>query len=350
MGQFKPMVKMMTSEPSVELKLKKGGAVKKADGGVMGLPSSMPSTMPGAPARGGLAPSMAPRKPSMAARRKAMMASPAPVSAMKKGGKAEGGETKAEHKAEMKKIGKVEKELKSHEAKPASKAHKGYATGGVVMGQGGFKKGGLASSGIIKSEKGSTKMDTAQRKDNVPAKTGAVKLNKAAGYKDGGAVKYVDGNVVGTPPGKSNTKTGAVKLANAGGYCKGGSAKKYARGGAVVQDDGKAEKMPQGHKKPPTPVSITALSGTYKKGGQVKKMKAGGDPGDVEDLSQGAYDRALTDTPTGYGFASKVHSAIDRFFGKQDDTAKTAPKGALTKTKESVTVTPAKKRGGSVKC
>ena len=28
MGQFKPMVKMETTEPSVELKLKKGGTVK----------------------------------------------------------------------------------------------------------------------------------------------------------------------------------------------------------------------------------------------------------------------------------------------------------------------------------
>ena len=340
MGQFKPMVKMMTSEPTVELKLKKGGAVKKADGGMMGLPSSMPSSMPSAPARGGMDAAMAPRRPSMAARRKAMMASPAPISAMKKGGKAEGGESKAEHKAEMAKMGKLEKELKSHEGKPASKAHKGLATGGVVMGQGGFKTGGLAKSGIIKSEKGKTKMDTAQRKDIVPAKTGAVKLNKAAGYKEGGAVNYVEGNVVGTPPGKSNTKTGGVKLGNAGGYKKGGAAKKYARGGAVVQDDGKAEKMPQGHKKPPTPVSITALSGTYKKGGSVKKMAAGGDTGDVEDLSKGAYDRALSDTPTGYGFAKKVHSAIDRFFGPN-------PKAGRPETSSPG---PAKKRGGAVKC
>ena len=29
MGQFKPMVKMETTEPSVELKLKKGGKVEK---------------------------------------------------------------------------------------------------------------------------------------------------------------------------------------------------------------------------------------------------------------------------------------------------------------------------------
>ena len=40
MGQFKPMVKMETTEPSVELKLKKGGSVsspkKMMNGGVMG--------------------------------------------------------------------------------------------------------------------------------------------------------------------------------------------------------------------------------------------------------------------------------------------------------------------------
>ena len=29
MGQFKPMVKMMTTEPTVELKLKKGGSAHK---------------------------------------------------------------------------------------------------------------------------------------------------------------------------------------------------------------------------------------------------------------------------------------------------------------------------------
>ena len=33
MGQFKPMVKMMTTEPSIELKLKKGGTVKMQAGG-----------------------------------------------------------------------------------------------------------------------------------------------------------------------------------------------------------------------------------------------------------------------------------------------------------------------------
>ena len=53
MGQFKPMVKMMTTEPTVEQKLKKGGEVKKADGGFMPMQSGMPSDMPARmPARG----------------------------------------------------------------------------------------------------------------------------------------------------------------------------------------------------------------------------------------------------------------------------------------------------------
>lgn len=55
MGQFKPMVKMMTTEPTVELKLKKGGSVKKAMGGMMGSP--MASSMP---ARGGMMPVASP--------------------------------------------------------------------------------------------------------------------------------------------------------------------------------------------------------------------------------------------------------------------------------------------------
>ena len=38
MGQFKPMVKMMTTEPSVELKLKSGGAVAMKKGGAAKKP------------------------------------------------------------------------------------------------------------------------------------------------------------------------------------------------------------------------------------------------------------------------------------------------------------------------
>jgi hypothetical protein len=230
MGQFKPMVKMMTTEPSVELKLKNGGAVamkkggsttkakKMADGGMGGLGAAGAmagqSPMVGRPAMAN--PIRTPAKPTMASRRKAMMAKPA-----------------------MKDGGSVAEKLKEHADKPASKAHKGLKTGGVVDGQGGYKDGG-----IIKSTSGKTMMHTA-KPDNSPAKTGGVKMGNGGGYKTGGVAK-----------------------ANAGGYKKGGYAKKFADGGSV-QADGRAVKMPQGQKKPSQPVSISRLSGTFKTGGKV---------------------------------------------------------------------------------
>lgn len=279
MGQFKPMVKMYTTEPSVELKLKKGGHVsmksKKEEHGHKMMDGGVPPSMP---VRGGAAmgPAMAPKRPSLASRRRTMMAMPsgaapaAPVGMagrMMKGG----GESKAEHKAEMKKFSKLEGELKSHEGKPASKAHKGLKTGGVVMGQGGFKEGG-----VIKSTSGETKMVTA-KPDHSPADTGGVKMGNGGGYKKGGkAKKYAEGGSVNwenrpadtAHAGVTNASTGAVRKGNAGGYKKGGAAKKaFATGGLV--DTGRPVAMPQGHKKPPTPVSINQLSGTYKKGGRV---------------------------------------------------------------------------------
>ena len=99
MGQFKPMVKMETTEPSVELKLKKGGSVSKMAGG------GMPMGAMTGPARGGMAPAAAPGMPALAARRRAMKAmgaaSAAPVGraatmmGMKEGGKSDTAQDKA---------------------------------------------------------------------------------------------------------------------------------------------------------------------------------------------------------------------------------------------------------------
>jgi hypothetical protein len=385
MGQFKPMVKMMTTEPSVELKLKKGGAVKKAGGGMMGM-GAMPAGMP---ARGGMMPSKAPMRPSMAARRRAMAGKamtagvPAPASAMPVMKK--GGETKATHKAEMSKMKGLEKELKSHESKPASKAHKGLATGGVVMGQGGYKKGGMVKmadggvpkSGIINTESQGGKyrdtlMHTAEGEHHTPKKTGEVRMGNAGGYKKGGNIrKYakgggVEGNVSTTPAGVTNTTTGEVRKGNAGGFKKGGSAKKaYATGGLV--DTGKPVAMPQGRKKPSAPVSINQLSGTFKKGGRVK-MQAGGSVTDTdgkpyEDLSKGAYDRhyseekseneAMRESILGapkraYESIKSMVKGMTRSEAPKTRSGASAP--SVTKTEKSVTVTPAKKRGGAVKC
>jgi len=122
-----------------------------------------------------------------------------------------------------------------------------------------------------------------------------------------------------------------------------------------VQDDGKAVEMSQGRKKPSAPVSITALSGTFKKGGRVKKMAGGGDSSDydpiydremarkgAEKASEREDNEAMRDTIL--GAPRRLLGGVKKLFSG------TPPSGSVTKTEKSVTVTPSKKRGGSVEC
>jgi hypothetical protein len=423
MGQFKPMVKMETTEPSVELKLKKGGKVHRKEKKMqMGGPSAggdmTMSPPPGAQPLGGLTPppggmpmpmpGRRPKKPNMFARRRAMN---------RMSGMGDGGASDADMMMEalqsaqgagqgavsdferaqfagsrapgMKKGGKADmKALKEHASKPASKAHKGLKTGGVVMGQGGYKAGGI----IKTTAKKTTKMDTAHP-DHDKGPTGGVKLGNAGGYKDGGmAKKYATGGVVmgqggykkggkvkkfadggGAFAGLDTVQSGAKQIGNSlgqiqgglgsassggstspsypsspggdipfmpggtssplmkqlGGYKKGGAAKKYAKGGSV-EDSGRAQKMPQGRKPAPKPVAISELAGTYKKGGPVM-------------------------TP--------AEKRLDNIFKKENAPAMKAAKKmsnekygkkmadggmpeAVTETERSVTVVPGKKHGG----
>jgi hypothetical protein len=351
MGQFKPMVKMMTTEPTVELKLKKGGSVKKAMGGSMGMPmdASMASAMP---ARGGMMPVARPKRPTMAARRAAMMG----MKGM--GGMKEGGESKMKG---------LEKELKSHESKPASKGHKGlatggvlkstkpanYATGGVVNGQGGYKKGGAIASVIPESvsAKGgegykNTKMVTAHP-DNNSAPTGGVKLGNGGGYKKGGEVEPTSKTRVrGTDnlfveseqPGPGGDKRG-------GAITKGGASKKHFATGGAVNNSGHAVAYPA--KKPSTPVSTNRVSGTFKKGGKVMMSEGG-----TTDASKGAYDKSIGPSESDMDMAKAIRSVPRKLYegAKSLFTSKEKPAGSVTKTEKSVTVTPARKRGGAVKC
>jgi hypothetical protein len=283
MGQFKPMVKMETTEPTVELKLAKGGAVKMKKGGSTTKAKKMAdgggalNALAGTPALIGRpavnAPVRAPGKPSMAMRRKAMMAKPAitpsgpsmPAPTMKKGGKAEGGKSDmAQDKAMIKKAFK-QHDTQEHKGGKGTelKLKKGgkYATGGVVLGNGGgYKDGGkVYSNGIIPesvSAKGgegykNTKMHTAEYTGKSSGKTGGVKDGNGGGYATGGVV-----------------------LGNGGGYKKGGKASKkaYATGGTV--DTGKPVAMPQGRKPVPAPVAISRLAGTYKNGGRATPAEA----------------------------------------------------------------------------
>jgi len=250
MGQFKPMVKMFTTEPTVELKLKKGGSAhkkmkhggdadhkpmqSKMNGGIMGALSGATPVIRGTTA----APvARMPARPSMASRRKAMMA-----------------------KAPM-----MPKKMM---AKDGGKAC--YAEGGKVE----------ATKGVIPvsaSKKGAEKyvsnISTAEYATKTSGKTGDVKYGNGGGYKTGGVVL---GNGGGYKKGGKACATGGVALGNAGGYKKGGASKKaYANGGSV-NDEGKAISMPQGNKKPSTPVSISKLSGTFKKGGNVSSKKLQG--------------------------------------------------------------------------
>ena len=248
MGEFKPMVKMETTEPSVILKLKKGGSAHKKmkhggdtdhkpmqgkmNGGIMGALSGATPVIRGTTA----APvARMPARPSMASRRKAMMAK-APMMASKKMMAKDGG------KACYAEGGKVE------------------ATKGVIP-VSASKKG---------AEKYVSNISTAEYATKTSGKTGDVKYGNGGGYKTGGVVL---GNGGGYKKGGKACATGGVALGNAGGYKKGGASKKaYANGGSV-NDEGKAISMPQGNKKPSTPVSISKLSGTFKKGGNVSSKK-----------------------------------------------------------------------------
>jgi hypothetical protein len=380
MGQFKPMVKMMTTEPTVELKLKKGGHVaKKAYGGAMDMPSRMPSM----PARGGALPGAAPMKPSMMARRKAMAA---PLLMSKKGGKAG---DKAQDKAMIKKA------FKQHDAQE----HKG-GKGTMLK----LKKGGMYSEGgkidaaetktTIKGNAGkfvNTKVVDGDKTDRAHG-TGAVKMGKPAGFKNGGAIegnakkflsKVVDGDKKDTAhgtggvkmgngggfksggstnwenrpadtakPGVSNTKTGEVKEANAGGYKKGGAAKKHFATGGSVNDTGRAVAMP---KKPVSaPIKNTMQSGTFKKGGKVAHKADGGSLDDqqmpLRDMSGGAYGRSMGPDQSDMDIANSIRNApgtamnaMMRLLGKRPATGAGAGRGMVNPPM-------ARKKGGSAKC
>jgi hypothetical protein len=291
MGQFKPMVKMETTEPSIELKLKKGGAVEKK----MAYGGAPMGAMTG-PARGGMGAAAAPGMPALAARRRAMKAMGAAPAApvgraatmmgMKEGGKSDVMQDKA----------MIKKAFKQHDAQE----HKGGKGTSLKLKKGGkYATGGAIPSESIRGTPATTIVDTAKA-DNAPAKTGGVKNGNGGGFKKGGMMKCATGGSIvsektsgsyattemhtskpdNAPANTGEVKkgngggyaTGGVMKANSGGYRKGGAAKKFAEGGRV-QNDGGPEQMKQGRKPMPSPVAISMLSGTYKKGGDVSVSK-----------------------------------------------------------------------------
>jgi len=274
MGQFKPMVKMETTEPSVILKLKRGGKVAakasmesshspmqnktramhaamhsesgkapkkpsmserrramnpqmykkggkvahKLDGGMMGapaaMPPAMPPAMPAAPMRAAPAamarPALAGMTPAQRAARAAMVRKA--LTGMKKGGAANS------------KCASLERELKHHESLSASKAHK--ASGGSI------------------SKFVNTKVDDGDHHDKAHG-TGEVKEGKPGGYAMGGTIsgnakKYENTKMNTATRDNSGGSTGGVRMGNAGGFKKGGNVSNWENRPADTAKKGKS--------------------------------------------------------------------------------------------------------------
>ncbi len=296
MGQFKPMVKMKTTEPSVELKLKKGGHVAMKGRSAFGHSPMAREEMNEEYAENG----EAPKKPSVADRRKAMkptkkadggmMGVPTPTAAPVTNPLQRAAlMRRAAQMAAARRPGAVSPGMAVAPAGALPAMKKGGKTGEVTKGKpGGFKSGGS---------------------------TGGVRMGNAGGFKKGGDVAGANRPANSAPAGVSNTTTGEVKKANAGGFKDGGSPKKaYATGGSV-NDAGRAVAMP---KHPVSqPIKNTMQSGTFKAGGKVLRKAVGGNEGLV-DASKGAYDQAVDDVP-GMGIAETIRDLPSRVTDRATD-------------------------------
>jgi len=321
-GGFKQMPKMMTDEPSVILKLKKGGHVNtkhlekgehghapmssgakyresmeseegkspkkpsvadrkkamnpnfmksggkvahKADGGMMANPQAM-AAMANPAVRAAMA------KRAMAKRAMAApMAAPAmgaPMGGglqpgMKKGGKAS---DVAQDKAMIKKA------FKEHDAQE----HKGGKGTKITL-----KSGGAIQGGEGKYAK--TMMHDGDKKDTARG-TGKVKMDKPAGYAAGGTIngneaKYAKTKVYDGDKNDSASGTGGVRMGNAGGF---------KNGGTVPEGDWEhrpADTAKKGVSNTKTGEVKESNAGGYKHGGKASK-KAYATGGSVNDAGK----------------------------------------------------------------
>jgi hypothetical protein len=191
MGQFKPMPKMKTTEPSVELKLKKGGKVKMMDGGE--------PMMAAAPARRRMPMAMAPRGANPMVR--------AGMPMRKEGGAMD----KAQDKAMVKKA------FKQHDAQE----HKGGKGTNLKLRGGGAPKAGPNVMGGLAGGLEATRTDKKKT-------TGGV---RAPGYKNGGALKSAGEATAKKYMNKMNTGN---PMPTVKGGTKGLEGMKFKKGGAVA--------------------------------------------------------------------------------------------------------------------
>jgi len=337
MSNFKPMVKMMTDEPSVSLKLKKGGKVKSkkqkaesTDSGHKPMHKAMGGNMMGMPAEMGIAP----KKPSMMARMKAMkpmnpqlyakggkvahkvmggamampnQTMPTPMTPMKSmapnvlagmnpkmrnaramqvrkalTGMKKGGNMDAKCCADL------EKELRHHEKLSMKDAHPMRKASG----------GAIDRDDTMTTVKGNVKkyaktlMHDGDHFDKTSGKTGEVKLG-AAGYKRGGKA-YASGGTTGDSiPSDSNKKKNSGKT---------------VMGGTIEDNEGDYEDT-QMHTADKFSGSKTtggvrmSNAGGFKAGGKAKKYASGGaiDKYQTRDTVEGGNweNRPANGTPKG---------------------------------------------------
>jgi hypothetical protein len=187
MGQFKPMPKMKTTEPSVELKLKKGGKVKMMDGG---------EPMMAAPARRRMPMAMAPRGANPMVR--------AGMPMRKEGGAMDKAQDKAmvkkafkQHDAQEHKGGKgTNLKLRGGGMAPkagpnvmgglaggisATRTDKKKSTGDIELSK--YKNGGMAAKGMATARKYETKINDASNLKPVKGGSGGIEGSK---FKKGG--------------------------------------------------------------------------------------------------------------------------------------------------------------------
>ena len=323
MGQFKPMTKMMTTEPSVILKLKKGGhvnrkdneagefghepmrkgpgltvaiavgkprgggpmgaspkkpsvadrrkamaapmmknggkVVKKMDGGVMGAPGAMPAMAPRA------APMVAPRVMPRAPMGAAPAAMAAPVVA--RPGMAPAMAPGLAPRMAMKKGGSTDMAQDKAMIKKAMGQHDAQehpGGKGTKLALKGGTIGGNAGKFL------NTKVNDGDKNDSAKG-TGGVRNSNSGGYKAGGTIKGNAGkflaNMSDGDKHDSAKGTGGVKMANDGGYKDGGSVD-WANRPADTSKPG------------PTGTSTSGVrnsnAGGYKMGGSAKKAFATG--------------------------------------------------------------------------
>lgn len=334
MGQFKQMPKMMTNEPTVILKLKKGGhvasehkdadghtnmkgkafmsaraddaaedgcapkkpsmsdrrkamsgallnskkggkAVKKADGGMMGAPMAAPMGARGPidPRKAAMLRALQTRRGARPAVAGALPAAPAMggMPAMKKGGKAD---DTAQDKAMIKKA------FKQHDVQE----HKGAKGTKLALKSGGKAIDKFETRTTIEGNAGKfakTKMHDGDKTDKAHGTTG-VKEGKPAGYKTGGTItgnvsKFVKTKVVDGDRKDTAHGTGGVTEGKPAGYKKGG--KITGNWENRPANDGDVFDPAHG-----TTGVRESNAGGYKKGGAAKKHFATG--GSVNDAGK----------------------------------------------------------------